>query len=123
MIEAYSRDITVTAMQAIPFNNVTFKKGCTVTQSGAATFALNKCGTYQVNCSVDAAETETIQLYVNGVPSPQTRKTGNSPSFSTLVPVRDSNSCRCCDSPTTIQVISVTAATLPDALITVTKIC
>ena len=42
MIQAYSQNITVNAMQAIPFNSVSIQKGCTATQNGATTFNLNK---------------------------------------------------------------------------------
>ena len=122
MIQAYSQNITVTAMQAIPFNSVSLKKGCTVTQTGVSTFALNKCGVYEVTCGVSAAATETIQLYKDGVPVQEARRTGNSPNFTTLVQVDRNNSCCACDSPVTIQVMSVTAATLADASITITKL-
>lgn len=122
MIQAYSQNITVTAMQAIPFNSVSLKKGCTATQTGVSTFALNKCGVYEVTCGVSAAATETIQLYKDGVPVQEARRTGNSPSFTTLVQVDRNNSCCACDSPVTIQVMSVTAATLADASITITKL-
>ena len=123
MIQAYSQNIAVNAMQFIPFNSVSLKKGCTVEQSGATTFALNKCGVYEVTCGVSAAATETIQLYKDGVAVPEARRTGNSPNFTTLVQVgRNNNPCCACDSPVTIQVMSVTAATLADASITVTKI-
>lgn len=122
MIQAYSQNITVTAMQAIPFNSVSLKKGCTATQTGVSTFALNKCGVYEVTCGVSAAATETIQLYKDGVPVQEARRTGNSPNFTTLVQVDRNNSCCACDSPVTIQVMSVTAATLADASITITKL-
>ena len=122
MIQAYSQNITVTAMQAIPFNSVSLKKGCTATQTGVSAFALNKCGVYEVTCGVSAAATETIQLYKDGVPVQEARRTGNSPNFTTLVQVDRNNSCCACDSPVTIQVMSVTAATLADASITITKL-
>ena len=124
MIEAYSQNISVSAMQAIPFNNVTIKKGSTAEQTGAATFALNKCGVYMVSCGVSAAATETIQLYKDGVPVSEARRTGNSPGFTTLVQVdRNNSSCCACDSPVTLQVMSLTTATLADAVITITKVC
>ena len=123
MIQAYSQNITVNAMQAIPFDSVSLVKGCTATQTGATTFALNKCGVYEVSCGVSAAAAETIQLYKDGVAVPEARRTGNSPSFVTLVQVsKNNNPCCACDSPTTIQVMSVTDATLADASITITKI-
>lgn len=122
MIQAYSQNITVNAMQAIPFNSVSIQKGCTATQNGATTFNLNKCGVYEVTCGVSAATTETIQLYKDGVPVAEARRTGNSPNFVTLVQVDHNNSCCACDSPVIIQVVSVTAATLADASITITKL-
>lgn len=123
MIQAYSQNITVNAMQAIPFNSVSLKKGCTVEQSGNTTFALNKCGVYEVSCGVSAAASETIQLYKDGVPVQEAQRTGTSPNFVTLVQV-DKNNCACnaCDSPVTLQVMSVTDATLADASIVITKL-
>ena len=124
MIQAYSQNITVNAMQAIPFNSVSIQKGCTATQNGATTFNLNKCGVYEVTCGVSAAATETIQLYKDGVPVAEARRTGNSPNFTTLVQVNHNNNpCCACDSPTSLQIMSVTAATLADASIVITKLC
>ena len=122
MIQAYSQNITVAALQAIPFNNISLQKGCTATQSGPATFALNKCGVYEVAVGVSAAAADTIQLYKDGVAVPEARRTGTSPSFVTLVQVDHNNSCCACDSPTRLQVISTTDATLTDASIVITKL-
>ena len=123
MIQAYSQNISVNAMQAIPFNSVSLEKGCTATQTGNTTFALNKCGVYEVSCGVSAAATETIQLYKDGVAVQEARRTGNSPNFTTLVQVNHNNNpCWPCDSPVTLQVMSVTAATLADASIVITKL-
>lgn len=123
MIQAYSQNITVNAMQTIPFNSVSLQKGCTATQNGATTFDLNKCGVYEVSCGVSAAATETIQLYKDGVPVAEARRTGNSPNFVTLVQVdHDNCPCNACESPVTLQVMSVTAATLADASIVITKL-
>lgn len=123
MIQAYSQNLTLTAMQPIPFNNVSLKKGCTATQSGPATFDLNKCGVYEVCCGVSAAASETIQLYKDGVPVAEARRTGTSPGFTTLVQVDHDNSCCTCTSPTQIQLMSVLDATLTDASIVITKLC
>lgn len=124
MIQAYSQNISVNAMQAIPFNSVSIQKGCTATQNGATTFNLNKCGVYEVTCGVSATATETIQLYKDGVPVAEARRTGDSPSFTTLVQVNHNNNpCCACDSPTVIQVMSVTATTLADASVVITKLC
>lgn len=123
MIQAYSQNISVNAMQAIPFNSVSLKKGCTAEQTGSTTFALNKCGVYEVTCGVSAAASETIQLYKDGVAVQEAIRTGTSPNFTTLVQVSHDNSpCCACDSPVTIQVMSVTAATLADASIVITKL-
>lgn len=123
MIQAYSQNITVNAMQAIPFNSVSLQKGCTAVQSGATTFSLNKCGVYEVSCGASAAATETIQLYKDGVAVQEARRTGTSPNFVTLVQVdKNNNPCCPCDSPVTLQVMSVTAATLADASIVISKL-
>ena len=122
MIQAFSQNITVNAMQTIPFNGVSLQKGCTATQTSPTTFALNKCGVYMVSVGVSAAAAETIQLYKDGVAVQEARRTGTSPSFTTLVQVDHNNSCCACDSPTIIQVMSVTAATLADASIVITKL-
>ena len=123
MIQAYSQNISVVAMQPIPFNGVSLKKGCTAEQTSSTTFALNKCGVYEVACGVSAAASETIQLYKDGVPVQEARRTGTSPGFVTLVQVdRDNNPCCACDSPVVLSVMSVTAATLADASIVITKL-
>lgn len=123
MIQAYSNSVSVSAMQAIPFNNVSLLKGCTATQAGPTTFALNKCGIYSVSVCVSAAATETIQLYKDGVAAPEARSTGITPGFVTYVQVdHDNDPCSACSSPTTIQVMSVTAGTLSDASIAISKI-
>ena len=124
MIEGYSKNLTMAALQPIPYNNITIEKGCTATQTGAATFALNKCGVYEVTCGVSAAASTTIQLYKDGVALPEAQRTGTSPTFTTLVQVNKNNNPYCaCDSPVTIQCVSVTAATLTDANIVITKLC
>ena len=123
MLEVYSKNQTLTAGQAIPFNSVSLKKGCTAELVSPTTIALNKCGVYMVACGVSAAATETIQLYRDGVALPAATRTGTSPSFVTLVQVgRNNDSCCPCTSPVTIQLVSVLAATLTDASITVTKV-
>ena len=123
MLEAYSQNITVTANQSIPFNNVSLKKGCTAELITPTTIQFNKCGVYMVACGVSAGATSTIQLLKNGVAQPQARRTGTSPSFTTLVVAEDNNSCCPCSLPTTVQVTCDTAGTLTDAEIAVTKIC
>lgn len=123
MIQAYSQNITLAAMQPIPFNSVSLQKGSTAVLTSPTTIALNKCGVYEVSCGVSAAASETIQLYKDGVAVQEARSTGTTPGFTTLVQVRHNNDpCCVCDSATTIQVVSVLAATLTDASIVVTKI-
>ena len=123
MIEAYSQNITVAANQAIPFNGVALKKGCTAELVSPATIQFNKCGVYMVACGVSAGAASTIQLYKDGVPQPQARRTGTSPSFVTLVIAQDNNNNCPCTIPTTIQVVSSTGGTFADAEITVTRVC
>ena len=123
MIQAYSQDITVTAMQLIPFNIVSIRKGCTATQASPTNFELNKSGVYEVSCGVSASVAETIQLYKDGAPVPDARRTGTSPGFVALVPVELSSSCGCCAVPAVLQVMAEDAATLADASIVITKLC
>ena len=122
MLEAYSVNVAVTANSAIPFNNVSIKKGCTAELIAPSTINLNKCGVYMVACDASASASTTIQLYKDGIAQNQAQSTGNSPSFVTLVQVTENNSCCPCSSPTQIKVMSNTAVTLTDANITVTKV-
>lgn len=122
MIESYSTNITVEANANIPFNSTSLQKGCTVTKTAPDTFALNKCGVYMVECDVSSSASTTIQLVKDGVLQPQAQSTGLTPSFTTLVQVKDNNTCCPCSSPTIIQVRNTVAGTLTDANIVVTKI-
>lgn len=134
MIQAYSRNITVEADTAIPFNNVTLKKGCSAVQSGPATFQLNKAGIYMVSCNASltptAAGEVSIQLSKNGILQPEaisieqgTADAPTSMSFCTLVQVQENNTCSCCTSPTNIQIINSAAGVFPIANIVITKLC
>lgn len=125
MLEAYSLNIEVAADAAIPFNNVSLEKGCTVKLQSPGTIALNKCGVYMVSCDGSAAASTTIQLYKDGVAQPQAQSTGGTPAFITLVQVDHNNCGCCCSSPTTLQVLNVgdAAATFTDINVCVTKIC
>lgn len=123
MLEAYSSNITVVADQAIPFNNLALKKGCTAELVTPTTIQFNKCGVYMVDCNVSAAAASTIQLYKSGAAEPQAVSTGTTPSFNTLVVVETDNSNCPCVIPTTIQVSCDTAGTLTNADIVVTKVC
>ena len=124
MIQAYSLNVTIPSNSAITFNNVTLQKGCTTTLSGNATFQLNKCGVYMVECDCSSATAATIQLFKDNVALAQAQSTGTSPSFTTLVQVTEDNSCCPCSSPTTVQVRNTGAAsaTFTDANIVITKV-
>lgn len=122
MLEAYSTNVTVTADTAIPFQNVSLKKGCTAELSGTSTIELNKCGVYMVAVSASSATSVMIQLLKNGVAQPQAQSTGTSPCFVTLVQVSENNSCCPCTAPVSLQIISDTATTFVNANVAVTKI-
>jgi len=124
MLEAYSLNVTVAADTAIPFNNVTLRKGCTAILNGPSTIELNKCGVYAVSVDASSAAAATIQLYKDGVAQPQAQSTGTSPSFTTLVQVPNTNTACPCSSATNIQVKNAAdaEATLTDVNIVVTKI-
>lgn len=122
MLEAYSLNVEVAANTAIPFQNVSLKKGCTAELSGANTIELNKCGVYMVECDASAEATTTIQLYKNGVAVPQAQSTGGTPAFVTLVQVIEDNSCCPCASPTSLQIMNETAATFTNVNVSITKI-
>lgn len=135
MLEGYSTNIEVATGASIPFNNVTIEKGCTAKLNAPATVSLNKSGVYMV--TVDAAGTPTaagvmsIQLSKNGVLQPQAQSsvTGattdvDNMSFTTLVQVKQDNTCSCCSSPTVIRVVNTgVPATYSITNICVTKIC
>lgn len=122
MLEAYSLNIDVAADTAIPFQNVSLKKGCTAELSGANTIELNKCGVYMVSCDASASVSTTIQLYKDGVAVPQAQSTGVTPAFTTLVQVPDNNSCCPCASGVSLQVMNTTAATFTDVNVVITKV-
>ena len=123
MIEAYSLNQTVAANAAIPFNNVSVKKGCTAELNGVSTIELNKAGVYMITFDGTAAASTLVQLYKDSVAQPQAQSTGTSVSFSTLVQVPESNTCCCNTSPTTLRVVNGTATSFVNANICVTKIC
>ena len=135
MTEAYTLNVDVAENSAIPFNNVTIQKGCTSVFSAPATIQLNKCGVYAIHfdASVTSADAGTVAstLYKAGVVQPQGQASANltadgiaNLAFDTLVQVRESNSCRCCDSPTIVQIVNTgIAATYNNANIVVTKVC
>ena len=122
MLEVYSTDIEVAADTAIPFQNVSLKKGCTAELSGTSTIELNKCGVYMVEVDASSEDAATIQLYKNGVAQPQAQSTGTSTAFNTLVQVPENNSCCPCASGVSLQVITDTATTFTNCNCTVTKV-
>lgn len=137
MLETYSQNITVDQNTAIPFNNVSIKKGCTATKSALNTIQLNKCGVYMIAFDASAATSSTsgniiVQMSKNDTLQPQALAENTSTSttdveslsFVTLVQVPENNSCRCCDSPTVIRFVNTgISATFIQANVTVTKIC
>ena len=122
MLEVYSTDIDVAANTAIPFQNVSLKKGCTAELSGTSTIELNKCGVYMVEVDASSEDAVTIQLYKNGVAQSQAQSTGTSLSFNTLVQVPDNNSCCPCASGVSLQVVTDTATTFTNCNATITKV-
>ena len=134
MLEAYSTNITVGDNSAIPFNNIVIKKGCTAELSAPATIQFNKAGVYMVSCDVsinpDTTGEISIQLSKNDILQPQaisakqgTADTLTTLGFTTLVQVKESNTCNCCSSPTVVQVINGTSGDFAIANIVVTKVC
>ena len=135
MLDAYSVNIDVTANSPIPFNNIKIQKGCTAVLSAPSTIQLNKAGVYEVTVDASATGTAagdlTIELVKAGIVQPQgqaiaTLAEGSTVplSFTSLVQVSQNNTCRCCDSPTILQVMSNDVdVTYPIVDITVTKIC
>lgn len=123
MLEVYSIEVEVAADSAVPFQNVSLKKGCTAELSGSNTITLNKCGVYMVSCDASAEASTTLQLYKNGIAQPQAQSTGTTPSFVTLVQVSDNNSCCPCASGVSLQVMNTTATTLTNVNVVVTKVC
>ena len=77
-----------------------------------------------VECDCSSATAATIQLYQDGVALPQAQSVGTSPSFTTLIQVKEDNTCCPCTSPSIIQVKNPTTAseTFTDANIVITKV-
>lgn len=134
MLEAYSVNVDVAANSAVPLNNVTIDKGCTVKLVAPATIQLNKAGVYMVSCDASftptAAGTVGIQLRKDGVlqPQAQSSETGvigsiNNFNFVTLVQVSQNNTSCCNTSPTLLQFVNIAAGTYNNINVCVTKIC
>ena len=77
MLQAYSLNVTVPTDSAVPFNNVSVKKGCTVNMNGVSSIELNKCGVYMVNCEASSATSTSLQVFKDGVAQPQAQSVGN----------------------------------------------
>jgi hypothetical protein len=137
MLEAYSQNISVQQNVAIPFNNTSISKGCSVEKAGTSTINLNKCGVYEVNfdATLSAASTAgniQVQMYKNDTAVPQAVSAASSSgatnivtlSFSTLVQVTENNSNCCCSGPTTLRFMNIgPSATYVQANVVVRKIC
>jgi uncharacterized protein YfaQ (DUF2300 family) len=136
-LETYSQNISVQQNVAIPFNNTSLDKGCSIEKSAANTINLNRCGVYEVNFDATLSTAGTsgnvqVQMAKNDVIQPQANAAATSTatgtivslSFSTLVQVTENNSNCCCSSPTTLRFMNVgPAATYVQANVTVRKIC
>lgn len=135
MLQGYSTNVTVDTNTAIPFNNITIEKGCSAVSDAPSTIKLNKRGIYMI--AVNGAGTPTaagvmsIQLSKDGVLQAQGQSavTGattdiDNMSFTTLVQVKEDNTCNCCSGPTILSVINTGVPTAYNiANIVVTKIC
>ena len=135
MLDLYSLNVDVAANGAIPLNNSKITKGVTAVHNAPATIELNKSGVYMVSCNASitpaAAGIVRIQLAQNNVLdlSSFSEATGAAAqitdlSFTTLVQVRDNNTCCCNTAPTTLQLINAgEAGTFSIVRVTVTKLC
>lgn len=139
MIESYSNNLSVNTDEAVTFNNVALKKGCTVGTSGA-TIQFNKCGVYEVcvnataviPSATDAAPANaTIELRKDGLKQPQAVSSATAASATAKVPlsltsfvqVPMSASCDPCSSPTTCSIVNSGApVTFDNISVLVTKI-
>lgn len=135
MLELFSLNVQVAQNGSIPFNNIKIAKGISAIHNAPATVQFNKSGVYmvEVNASVTpaAAGDVSIQLAKNGVldQSAYSIATGAAGStttlgFSTLIQVKENNTCCCNTSPTTIQLLNTgQAGTFPIVKMVVTKLC
>ena len=135
MLELYSLNVEVGANGSIPLNNIDLAKGQTAVHSAPATVQLNKSGIYMVDVSASitpaAAGDVGIQLVKNGTAdlgsiSTATGAAGQTTTlgFTSLVQVKENNTCCCNTSPTTLQLINTgQAATFPVVKMVVTKLC
>lgn len=135
MLELYSLNVTVDQNGSIPFNNIGLAKGMSAVLSAPATIQFNRSGIYMVSVDASiepaAAGDVSIQLAKNGVLdqsafSIATGAAGQTTTlgFTTLIQVRENNTCCCNTSPTTVQLVNTgQAGTFPIVNMVVTKIC
>lgn len=135
MLKLYSLNVDVAQNGSIPFNNISIGKGMSAVLSAPGTVQFNKSGIYMVavNASITpaAAGDVSIQLAKNGTLDQGASSVATAAadattalSFTTLVQVRENNTCCCNTSPTTIQLLNTgQAGTFPIVSMTVTKIC
>lgn len=127
MLQAYSKNVAVTANSTIPLNNVTLKTGRTAVLEGSGTVALNCAGIY--NVSFNAYGTSTAdgtvgaKLQADGVDVAQAAVSSTATagsvipiSFSTLVTVPN------CTIKRLSIVYTGTTGTLDMASVVVTKL-
>ena len=135
MLEMYSLNVEVAQNGSIPLNNISIAKGTTAVHTAPATIQLNKSGIYMIQFSGSitptAAGTVSVQLAKDGVLSlgefSESNGVTTGPSslaFTSLVQVKDDNTCACNTSPTTVQLINTgQAGTFSIARVVVTKVC
>lgn len=138
MIELYSNNITTAVGATVPLNNVAFKKGCSVTNSGSSSILFNKCGVYEVTVNISASSATATTgalnfgLSVNGVNVPNASSSEtigdatsiHALSFKTLVAVPSNNSNCCCVKPTTCSIVNNgVSANIQIIDVVVSKIC
>lgn len=98
MLRTYSKNITVSANSAIPFNVDKIDVGNSVEHSNPSSIVIKKPGYYKVNFDASitgAAATVTIQLYADGVAIPDAviiqtlvADSNSNVSFSTILRAR-----------------------------------
>lgn len=138
MIEAYSNNISVNSGEAVTFNNVALKSGCSSGVSGAS-ITLLAPGVYKITVTASgitpAAESSspapiTLQLRKDGVEQPQAFASATASSatdvqtlsFSALVKAR-AFPCNSCADPTTCSILNKgAAATFSGISVIITKV-
>ena len=135
MLELYSLNVEVAENDSMPLNNITIAKGNTAIHSAPATVQLNKKGIYMVSFTGSITPTTagvvSVQLVKDGVAQigAVSESTGVTTgpedlSFTTLVQVKEDNTCSCATGPTTVQVVNTgEAGTFTIVRLVVTKVC